>query len=65
MKGFLDLHVMTAEDEEGGEEEVWDVLSSLGYSRQLQLDQVLPPFLSSSLPLILPRPSLSLYILIG
>lgn len=43
LKGFLDLHVMTAEDEEGGEEEVSDVLSSLGYNKQLQLDQVLPP----------------------
>ena len=31
---------MTVCDEEGGEEEVWEVLSSLGYNRQLQLDQV-------------------------
>ncbi len=42
LKGFLDLHVMTAKDEEGGEEEVSDVLSSLGYNKQLQLDQVPP-----------------------
>ena len=40
LEGFLGLHVMTAEDEEGGEEELWEVLSTLGYSRQLQLDQV-------------------------
>ena len=40
LEGFLALHVMTAEDEEGGEEELWEVLSTLGYSRQLQLDQV-------------------------
>ena len=40
LKGFSDLHVMTAEDEEGGEGEVWEVLDSLGYNKQLQLDQV-------------------------
>ena len=48
LKGFLDLHVMTAEDEEGGEGEVWDILNTMGYNKQLQLDQVtrlrdLPP----------------------
>lgn len=43
LQGFLDLHVMTVCDEEGGEGEVWEVLSSLGYNRQLQLDQVSSP----------------------
>ena len=40
LKGFLALHVMTAEDEEGGEGEVWEVLNTMGYNKQLQLDQV-------------------------
>lgn len=40
LKGFLDLHVMTAEDEEGGEGEVWDILDTMGYNKQLLLDQV-------------------------
>ena len=40
LKGFLDLHVMTAEDEEGGEAEIWDILDTMGYNKQLQLDQV-------------------------
>ena len=40
LKGFLDLHVMTAEDEEGGEGEIWDILNTMGYNKQLQLDQV-------------------------
>ena len=31
---------MTAEDEEGGEAEIWDILDTMGYNRQLQLDQV-------------------------
>ena len=33
LAGFLQLHVMTARDEEGGGAEVWQVLSSLGYRR--------------------------------
>ena len=37
LKGFLDLHAMTANDEEGGEAELWDVLQSMGYSKQLKL----------------------------
>ena len=41
LKGFLDLHVMTAEDEEGGEGEIWDILNTMGYNKQLQLDQVI------------------------
>ena len=40
LKGLLDLHVMTAEDEEGGEGEIWDILNTMGYNKQLQLDQV-------------------------
>lgn len=39
--GFLELHVMTGQDEEGGEGELREVLQSLGYSDQLQLDLVL------------------------
>ena len=31
---------MTAEDEEGGEGEIWDVLEAMGYNRRLELDQV-------------------------
>ena len=51
LQGFLDLHVMTVRDEEGGEMEVWEVLSSLGYNKQLQLDQVSSPVL----PLLIPH----------
>ena len=40
LKGFMDLHVMTAADEEGGEGELWGILSSLGYSKQLALKTV-------------------------
>ena len=40
LKGFLDLHAMTAGDEEGGEAELWDVLQSMGYSKQLKLNMV-------------------------
>lgn len=31
---------MTAEDEEGGEEELREILEAMGYSSSLQLDQV-------------------------
>lgn len=37
LEGFLALHEMTGADEEGGEEEVWQVLMTLGYNNQLQL----------------------------
>ena len=40
LDGFLQLHEMTAADEEGGEEELWQVLRALGYDKQLQLNQV-------------------------
>lgn len=40
LKGFLDLHEMTANDQDGGEGELWDILSAMGYNKQLQLDQV-------------------------
>ena len=43
LKGFLDLHEMTANDQDGGEGELWDILSTMGYNRQLQLDQVTLP----------------------
>ena len=41
LKGFLDLHAMTANDEEGGEDELWDVLQSMGYNKQLKLVMVI------------------------
>ena len=41
LKGFLDLHEMTANDKDGGECELWDILSTMGYNSQLQLDQVM------------------------
>ena len=50
LQGFLDLHVMTVRDEEGGEAEVWEVLSSLGYNKQLQLDLVSSPIPSPLIP---------------
>ena len=40
LKGFIDLHIMTAEDPEGGERELWVVMAALGYNHQLQLNQV-------------------------
>ena len=40
LDGFLALHRMAAGDEEGGEEELWEVMRGLGYDRQLQLNQV-------------------------
>ena len=39
LKGFIALHEMTAADEEGGEEEIWQVMKALGYNKQLQLSQ--------------------------
>ena len=42
LRGFLDLHMMAVRDEEGGEGEVWEVFTALGYNRHLQLDQVKP-----------------------
>ena len=45
LKGFLALHEMSAADEEGGEEEVWQVLKALGYDRQLHLNQVCSSYL--------------------
>ena len=42
LKGFIDLHIMTAEDPEGGERELWVVMAALGYNHQLQLNQACP-----------------------
>ncbi len=42
LKGFLALHEMTATDEEGGGEELWEAMECLGYNKQLKLVQVPP-----------------------
>lgn len=43
LEGFMQLHVMSAQDEEGGgEEELWNTLTALGYNSHLVLDQVSP-----------------------
>ena len=55
LKGFLALHEMTASDE-GGEEELWQVVKALGYNGQLQLHQV------TSLAKLFPRNSHALKI---
>lgn len=40
LKGFLALHEMAAADEEGGEEELRQVVNGMGYDKQLHLNQV-------------------------
>ena len=40
LKGFIGLHEMAAADEEGGEEELRQVISGMGYDKQLRLSQV-------------------------
>lgn len=40
LKGFLTLHEMAAADEEGGEEELRQVVSGMGYDKQLLLNKV-------------------------
>lgn len=40
LKGFLALHEMAAADEEGGEEELRQVVGGMGYDKQLRLSQV-------------------------
>ena len=40
LKGFLDLHEITANDEEGGEAELWTIMEAMGYNRQLKLNKV-------------------------
>ena len=40
LQGFLDLHELTANDQDGGEPELWNILHSMGYNRRLQLTQV-------------------------
>ena len=39
---------MTAEDEEGGEGEVWEILEAMGYNKRLELDQVRDNWLPTS-----------------
>ena len=62
LKGFLDIHVMTASDDEG-EEELWEVLTAMGYNKQLQLDQVEPTW-SSRGPSPIPFPQSFLLLLL-
>ena len=38
--GFINLNLMEAKDPDGGEEELWVTLTSLGYSKKLQLVKV-------------------------
>ena len=38
--GFLGLQEMAAGDEEGGEAELWQCLTAMGYNKQLKLIQV-------------------------
>ena len=38
--GFIELNLMEACDPEGGQEELWVTLESMGYSRTLQLAKV-------------------------
>ena len=40
LAGFMKLHEMALEDTEGGEEEIRDTLSSMGYNSALQLVKV-------------------------
>ena len=41
LKGFLDLHLMTAQDTSGGKEaELLNILQAMGYNSQLKLDEV-------------------------
>ena len=38
--GFIELNLMEACDPEGGQDELWVTLESMGYSRTLQLAKV-------------------------
>ena len=41
LKGFLDLHLMTAQDTSGGKEtELLNILQTMGYNNELKLDEV-------------------------
>ena len=41
LKGFLDLHLMTAQDTSGGKEtELLNILQAMGYNNELTLDEV-------------------------
>jgi len=39
--GFIELNLMEARDPQGGADELWVTLESMGYSRKLQLTMVL------------------------
>ena len=38
--GFIDLNLMEARDPQGGADELWITIDSMGYSRKLQLCMV-------------------------
>ena len=40
INGFIDLHTLTANDENEGETEIWNILKNMGYNKQLQLNKV-------------------------
>ena len=39
LKGFLDLHEMTANDEEGGEAELWTIMEAMGLQQAAETKQ--------------------------
>lgn len=40
LNGFLELNLMEAQDADGGPNELWVTLESMGYNNALELDQV-------------------------
>ena len=40
INGYIDLHTLTANDENEGETEIWNILKCMGYNKQLQLNKV-------------------------
>ncbi|CAH1773367.1 unnamed protein product [Owenia fusiformis] len=41
-KGFIDLNQMEADDNEGDTEDLWVTLSSMGYNKNLEMDEACP-----------------------
>ena len=51
IKGFLDLHLMTAQDTSGGKEaELLIILQSMGYNNRLILDEVCAYMINYTVP---------------